>query len=136
MAATTVTLTDDRAATLAALNAAIATFVGGGDTFISVPTYLGDSLGLSATPLASPNAYEDCTFIAIDNQDWRLDIAAVQTAIGTIPAGQGVRWSLQTRFGYNLLLIGVAFSAGGGSGTLEFNYQNNAGANFDTTATV
>src|SRR5690349_15906299 len=111
MGATTVPITDDRAATVAALDAAILALASGGDTFLAPPTDLGDRVGLAASALPTPNAYTGAHFLAVDYQDWRLDTPTVGVQFDTLAPGEGSRWSMRTGFGYNLHLIGQPFDA-------------------------
>ena len=131
-----VTLTSDRVATVTALNLAVGTVTALPNTYLAAPIDLGDSLVITSSSLATPNAYTGLTFDSITNAQLSQDLAGVGAFMTGLAADTGLRWVIQTRFGYALVVKGQPVgAAGGGSGTLTGVFQIQEGSD-SFTATV
>jgi hypothetical protein len=116
-----VTLTSDRIATVAALNMAVGTVTALPNTYLAAPIDLGDSLVITSSSLPTPNAYTGLTFDSITNAQLSQDLAGVGAFMTGLAADTGLRWVIQTRFGYALVVKGQPV---GQQVALEMSFAN------------
>jgi len=133
-ASTYVPIVADPDATVTALNAAVANLVLENQDYIAVPLFFEDGITICGSTVADPTYFTGLAWDSVPH-DWLTDPANMDTFMATIPANQGIRSVVATKFGYDLVVLGVAPGSGSG-GTLEFNYTNAAVAAATSVITI